>query len=353
MRPIMSMKVRRRLLVAAIPTVLLTGCLSAPNLPTTEASSPSPTATSATAASPSACSDANDSPNVLRTYPLNLTGATVAGIKNRGRLIAGVSADTQQLGAVVPGDPSTIEGFDIDLVRKIALAIWPGASDVELKKRIEFKVITAAARPDELKSALNSSGVTTAGVDIVARAYTITCARWQSIAFSEPYLIAQQRLMVRSGVVADNAAEPLTALATAIPKAKVCAPTGSTSLDPLKTRSDLTQTPAASHTDCLALLLQGKVDAIIGDDAILAGLVAQDPYSTVLKTPLKGGAVQPYGIGVNAKQPDLVSFVNGVLETMRTDGSWQASYNKWLLPGLKVAATQPTPNYTRPLPSAG
>ncbi len=47
----------------------------------------------------------------------------------------------------------------------------------------------------------------------------------------------------------------------------------------------------------------------------------------MLQTRLKGGAVQPYGIGVNAKQRDLVGFVNGVLETMRTEAAGQASYN--------------------------
>jgi polar amino acid transport system substrate-binding protein len=343
-----SVRARGRALVVAVPAMLLTGCLSAPQLSTAEA--PSPTAATSSAASAAPCSDANDSPNVLKTYSPNTPGTTVAGIVTRGRLIVGVSADTQQLGAVKPGDPSTFEGFDIDIAMKVAGRIWPKLAPEELKKNVQFKVITAAARVPQLSTTLDPTGVTADGVDIVARAFTITCARWQQIAFSAPYLLAKQRLMVRKAVVPANSADPLTALATAVPKAKVCAPAGSTSFDPIKGRADLTMTPAASHTDCLALLQQGKVDAIIGDDAILAGLRAQDPYSEVLQTELTGGAPQPYGIGVNAKQRDLVGLVNSVLETMRADGSWTASYNRWLANALGTtgsSATQPTPNYSR------
>jgi polar amino acid transport system substrate-binding protein len=343
------MRLQARLVLVAVPVVLLAGCLSAPQLPTTEVPSPTAAATTTSAAAPT-CSEANDSPNVLKTFaPSADGGATVAAIKARGQLIAGVSADTQQLGAVVPGNPADFQGFDIDIVMKIAAKIWPGLGTDELKKHVQFKVITAATRIPQLSTTLNSSGITTEGVDIVVRAFTITCARWQQIAFSAPYLMAKQRLMVRQGIVAKDAPDPLAALAAAVPKAKVCAPAGSTSFDPIKSRSDLVQKPAASHTDCLALLQQGKVDAIIGDDAILAGLNAQDPYSYVVKTELKGGAVQPYGIGVNTNQKDLVRFVNGVLDDMRA-GSWKTSYDSWLSEALGTtgtSATQPTPNYSR------
>nr|WP_257957200.1 transporter substrate-binding domain-containing protein [Nocardioides sp. B-3] len=56
---------------------------------------------------------------------------------------------------------------------------------------------------------------------------------------------------------------------------------------------------------------------------------------------------EPYGIGVNADRPDLVRFINTVFERMRANGSWQASYDKWLKPSLQTAATQPAPLYGR------
>ena len=36
-----------------------------------------------------------------------------------------------------------------------------------------------------------------------------------------------------------------------------------------------------SHTGCLVLFQQSEVAAITGDDTVLAGLVAQDPYAGV------------------------------------------------------------------------
>jgi polar amino acid transport system substrate-binding protein len=354
MRFAKPMRLRGRTLLVVVPLVVLTGCLSAPRLPATGV--PRPTATTSSAASTAPCSDANDSPNVLKTYSPSTTETTVDAIRRRGQLVAGVSADTKQLGAVAPGNPADFEGFDIDIVMKIAAKIWPGLSDKDLKTHVQFKVIRTADRTDQLNHLDEKTGIAIpgAGVDIVVRAFTITCGRWQLIAFSAPYLMAQQRLMVRKEIIPTNSPDPLTALAKAVStetvKAKVCAPKGSTSFDPIKSRSDLAQAPADTHTDCLALLQQGKVDAIIGDDAILAGLATQDPYSRVVTTELKGGAVQPYGIGVNAKQKDLVGFVNGVLETMHTDGSWTQSYKNWLSDALGAtgsSATQPTPNYSR------
>ena len=52
---------------------------------------------------------------------------------------------------------------------------------------------------------------------------------------------------------------------------------------------------------------------------MLAGLAAQDPNAEVVG---EAFTEEPYGIGVQADQVDLVRFVNGVLEEMRTNGRW-------------------------------
>ena len=38
---------------------------------------------------------------------------------------------------------------------------------------------------------------------------------------------------------------------------------------------------------------------------------------------------EPYGIGVNKDQIDLVRYVNRVMDTVKADGRWKASYDKW------------------------
>jgi len=192
--------------------------------------SPTPTAAATTSAAPTtaaptpAASKCNPVPagfNPLQTYdPLPslpasgaLTGR-LAEIRARGYLIAGVSADTLLMGARNPLT-GQIEGFDIDLVHEIAKAILGDAAKVQLV------VITAGQRQSFL---VNRT------VDIVVRNMTMNCARWLDwpIAFSAEYYHSGQKVLVRKGSTATS----LDDLAAA--KAKVCAPTGTTSLAKLQ-----------------------------------------------------------------------------------------------------------------------
>jgi polar amino acid transport system substrate-binding protein len=94
-------------------------------------------------------------------------------------------------------------------------------------------------------------------------------------------------------------------------------------------------------SDCLVLLQLGKVDAISSDDTILAGLSEQDPRTTIVGEPLNS---ELYGVAINRGALDLVRFVNGVLERRRSDGTWAASYGRWL--GiLGPAPSPPEPRY--------
>ena len=79
--------------------------------------------------------------------------------------------------------------------------------------------------------------------------------------------------------------------------------------------------------DCLVALQQRQVDAVSTDDSILAGLVAQDPYLHIVGPSLNE---EPYGIGINLQNTGLVRFVNGTLERIRRDGTWNTLYRKWL-----------------------
>ena len=87
------------------------------------------------------------------------------------------------------------------------------------------------------------------------------------------------------------------------------------------------------------LFQEGKVDAITGDDTVLAGLAAQDPYAEVVQAP--AFTAEPYGLGVNQANVDFVRFVNGVLAQMRADGRWTKSYNTWLADALGKAPAPP------------
>ena len=54
------------------------------------------------------------------------------------------------------------------------------------------------------------------------------------------------------------------------------------------------------------------------------GLKMQDPNLEIVGDSL---GVEPYGVGINKENSDLVRFVNGVLEQMRVDGTWERLYD--------------------------
>jgi polar amino acid transport system substrate-binding protein len=246
-------------------------------------------------------------------------GSTMAQIRENGRLVVGVSADTLLMSA---RDPFTgrIQGFDVDILREISRAIF-GDPD-----RLQFTVITSGQRLAVLESGQ---------VDLVARTFTINCDRWQSIAFSAEYYHAGQKVLVAEGSDAQGLED--------LGGQRVCAPDATTTLARLADYPDIEAVPAPTHSQCLALFQQGRVDAITGDDTILAGFAAQDPYAVVV-----GDAIsdEPYGIGVPAENVDMVRFVNGVLEQLVEDGTWAEIYDRWL-GVLGPAPAAPTPVYGR------
>jgi polar amino acid transport system substrate-binding protein len=278
---------------------------------------PQPT-TSSSAAKPTSCSDP------LASYAPSATaqGSTVAEIRERGRLVAGVSADTYLLGSRNPLT-GQIEGFDIDMVKAVAEAIL---GDENL---YQLKVITAAQRIPALEKG---------DVDIVARNMTITCDRWEQIAFSSEYYRSGQKILVRKGSKAKSISD--------LAGQKVCAPKGTSSMDNLiKVAPKAIPVAADNHTGCLALFQQGEVAAITGDDTVLAGLAAQDPYAVVPDQ--RAFTAEPYGLGFNKDDVDFVRFVNARLAQMRTDGEWTRIYNRWLREALGPAPEPPTAVYGR------
>src|SRR5262249_30304976 len=107
-------------------------------------------------------------------------GSTMAAIASRGKLRVGVDQNTLLFGYRNPRT-GTLEGFDIDVAREIAGAIFgdPNA--------IDYKVVTTSGRKD---------AVANGDVDMVASLYTITCERWHDISFSTAYYDAAQAVLV-------------------------------------------------------------------------------------------------------------------------------------------------------------
>ncbi|MFD0204917.1 MULTISPECIES: glutamate ABC transporter substrate-binding protein [Saccharothrix] len=231
-------------------------------------------------------------------------GSTMARIQQRGRLIAGVDQNTYLMGFRNPFS-GELEGFDVDLVREVARAVFgdPGA--------IQFKVVTSEQRVPTLERG---------EVDIVVRTMTATCERWRKVNFSTVYLQAGQRVLVPSNSEVTDI--------DGLGGKRVCATKGSSSLANVANRPSKPVPVAVAHwTDCLVMLQQGQVDAISTDDTILAGFAAQDPYTKVVGPQF---AAEPYGMAFPKADEDFVRFVNALLERLRADGTWTRLHQRWL-----------------------
>lgn len=315
-----------RLVAALAAFVLVAACSpSYADTPVPSAQASQQPSAPASSSAPVTCDNALASYSPLSPLPdpgSMPSGSTMKKIADRGRLIAGVSADTYLMGSRNPAT-GKIEGFDIDLVKAMAKAILGDENAYELR------VITAADRIPLLQQGK---------VDMVARNMTITCGRWKDIAFSAEYYRSGQKVLVRDGSGITKVAQ--------LDGKRVCAPNATSSMDLLRSKlPKAIAVGAANHTGCLILFQRGDVDAITGDDTVLAGLADQDPYAVVMTMdPL---SAEPYGLGFNAKQVDLVRFANAVLAQRVKDGDWKSSYDRWLAPALGGAATAPKPDYGR------
>jgi polar amino acid transport system substrate-binding protein len=231
-------------------------------------------------------------------------GSAMERIVRRGTLVAGVNQNAYRVGY---RDPFTgdLVGFEIDIVREIARALFGDPT------RVRFKPVDAANRVDLLRRG---------EIDLAVRTTTMTCENWRDVAFSTEYYTANQRLLVRSG-------DPVTEIEQ-LSGRKVCAAAGSTSISNIRDfNPEAVPVSAPDVIDCLVMLQQHQIDAISTSDILLMAMAAQDPNTMVVGRALKQ---QPYGVSIADTAPDLVRFVNGVLERIRADGTWTAAYTRWL-----------------------
>ena len=197
-----------------------------------------------------------------------------------------------------------LAGADIDLAHRIAAAIFGDPN------RVQFVVLDIAERASAIQDGM---------VDVVVNSFTVTCARQRVVEFSSSYMAVYQRILVPVGSdvreVEDLAGQ------------RVCTSRGSTTEDVLRElplRLNVITFPRLPS--CMLELQRGRVAAVSSDDVVLAGLAAQDPQTEVVGRPLSNDV---YAVGISPTSPDLVRFVNAVLEQGRVDGSLVASYRVW------------------------
>ncbi len=247
-------------------------------------------------------------------------GSFMAAIEHRGYLKVGVNAGFLGFGYLNPFT-GTIEGFEIDLARQVARAIFGNRpNDIRLQ---------ALTVPERIPFVQGGN------VDLVVDAVTITCQRRQQVDFSTVYYLAHQRVLVPSTSKARGLQD--------LGGQRVCASAQSAPIPVIQNYpSHPIAVGAPQAIDCLVDLQEGRVAAISTDDSILEGFQAQDPHYSRIVGPSLGNV--PYGMAISKAHPDFVRFVNGVLAQMRANGVWKAIYRRWLS-GFAPTPTPPAAQY--------
>jgi polar amino acid transport system substrate-binding protein len=257
------------------------------------------------------------------------SGETIRRITDNGFITVGVDQNSYRWGYRDPNakdDGAQLEGFDIDIVRRIAKEILGDPN------KVHFKAIPTSRRIPALQDR---------EVDMVVRTMTISCERMDQVAFSQPYFRTGQQVLAPKS-------SKIKGYDRTLADKTICSADGSTARDTLEAdqesgklpaSTDITSVNPPNQLDCLVRLQLGQVDAVVTDGALAASQAAQDPTVDLKGEPF---TTEYYGVAMNRDADDLVRRVNQVLVDYLKDG-WQDSYTTWLSATMVGGAEQSRP----------
>lgn len=221
------------------------------------------------------------------------------------KIVVGVKFDAKPFG--FKDENGELQGFDVDLAKKIAKNILGD------ENKVEFVQVTPSNRIITL---------TSGKVDMIIANMSITPQRQNVVSFSAPYYIAGQALMTTQ----NSKVQGLTDLKGK----KVIVVLGSTGEKSIKHFA-----PNAiiqgfkSNTEAYNALKAGKGDAMTTDDTILAGFALDDPTMKILP---KRYTSEPYAIAFRQEEESVTlrQNVNHILEHMKKSGELTRLKNKWV-----------------------
>lgn len=248
-------------------------------------------------------------------------GSTMARVRQRGVLTVGIKFDYPLFGFKDPAS-GRITGFDAEIARLVAKDLTGS------ERNIRFVETMPVHREDFLRQGV---------VDIVIATYSVTPARKRLVGFTDPYYYAGQDVLVRADDTAIHDVADLDGRA-------VCTATGSTSAERLRERVPGARLVVVdTYSECVPALLAGRIDAISTDDAILLGLVNQNPEA--LRLLGKPFGREPYGMGVRKDDPVFRDYLNTLIGRYLRDGEWDRAFRDTIgVAGAKAATAKPGVN---------
>jgi polar amino acid transport system substrate-binding protein len=209
-----------------------------------------------------------------------------------------------------------VVGFDVDIVDKAAKKL--GAKQAFLDTPFEnFKT---------------GAFLNTRQCDVAAAGITITAERKKNVDFSDPYFDATQALLVRKGSDIQNLAGA---------KGKKIGVQTQTTGEEYAASKGLDPTSFESSDALLNGLRTGQVDAVITDYPVVAGWLKQPALAGAFEVRDNLDTHEQYGIMVRKGNTKVLEALNAAIKESKADGSYKASYEKWIGPYLPKSAGSP------------
>jgi len=232
-------------------------------------------------------------------------GTRMRELAEAGSIKIGVKYDQPGIG-FKSATADTPTGFDVEMGKVIAGQLGIASEDIEWVETIS----------DNREPFLENETV-----DLVLASYSITPERLEIVGQAGPYYVTGQQLMVAADD--DSIAGPED-----LEGKKVCSVTGSTSIITVEEEYGATPAGFDTYSECRDQLLNGSVDAVTTDGAILLGYVSEAPDD--LKVVGDTFSEERYGVGFNIDYPEMCEFLNTTIEASAEDGSYAEAFEATL-----------------------
>jgi glutamate transport system substrate-binding protein len=230
-------------------------------------------------------------------------GTRMKELAESGDITIGVKFDQPGIGFKGATDDMP-KGFDPEIGKILAADLGIDAADITWKETIS----------DNREPFLQSGEV-----DLVIASYSITDERRKVVGQAGPYYETGQQLLVRSDSDIDSLDD--------VKGTEVCSVTGSTSLENIEAEGAKPR-GFDTYSECVDQVLNGTVDAMTTDGAILLGYAAENPDQ--LKVVVDPFSKERYGVGYSLKSPEMCEWITDTIEGAQEDGAWKKAFESTL-----------------------
>ena len=241
-------------------------------------------------------------------------GTRMRELADQGSITIGVKYDQPGIGFKGATDDTPV-GFDPEMGRIMAASLGIEEADIEWTETIS----------DNREPFLQAGEV-----DLVIASYSITDERRAIVGQAGPYYVTGQQFLVPT----DSEIETLDD----VQGLDVCSVTGSTSLDNAE-EAGANPRGFDTYSECVDQVLDGTVDAMTTDGAILLGYAAENPDE--LKVVVEPFSEERYGIGYSQDYPEMCEWINETLTASFEDGTWEDAFGLTLGEAGVEAPEQP------------